>query len=361
MFVPLFFSVWQCVGGPGGFCVQRYNHGHSVPFCCDAQKCPHFEIISPLLQGKLTKWNFISCLINTQLASAFCQRALCWNCSSLCYREQRAPSTSSGPAHNENTLEEERRRWCAAEGLTLINWDCWHWPHWFTCWRSPPLSCSQPLDITWVTGTWRSPQTSDSDTEHSFQYGIILFTTFSVLGLNTSGTSTWEHWVTPPLGWNYRALRSDSREVWTSPDAHPLLPRHGQIWGGWLLTAGGHSAFTSFLLKSYPAFPDTTDGLWNSYLLTSTVCKPPVTSPSTFPVASYAHHSFKPWDCHCGLPTAGVPWNKIEFFICSNCNEKNNSHIVFISHLSSSLLTECFQWSQSTLTTATEAKTWDIK
>lgn len=197
MFVPLFFSVWQCVGGPGGFCVQRYNHGHSVPFCCDAQKCPHFEIISPLLQGKLTKWNFISCLINTQLASAFCQRALCWTCSSLCYREQRAPSTSSDPAHNENTLEKEMMCSWGANTHQLRLLALAPLIHLL---KESPLSCSQPFDITWVTGTWRSPQTSDSDTEHSFQYSIILFTTFSVLGLNTSGTSTWEHWVTPPLG-----------------------------------------------------------------------------------------------------------------------------------------------------------------
>lgn len=227
------FSVAVC-GRTGGVCVQRCNHGHSAPFCCDAQKRPHFEIISPLLQGKLTKWNFISCLINTQPASAFCQRAPCWICSSLCSvsSELQAPARvqRGTSALTEMSLEGERRRWCVAEGLTLINWDSWHRPHWFTCWRSPPHSCNQPSGISWVTGTWRSPRTSDSDTEHSFQHGIILFTTLSVPGLNTSGTPTWELWVTPPLGWNYRALRSDSREVWTSPAAHPLLPRHSQIW-----------------------------------------------------------------------------------------------------------------------------------
>lgn len=41
----------------------------SIPFCCSAQKCSHFDIISVLLQWKLTKWNFISCLINTQFVS----------------------------------------------------------------------------------------------------------------------------------------------------------------------------------------------------------------------------------------------------------------------------------------------------
>lgn len=46
------------------------------------RKRSHSDIISGLLQGKWTKWNFISCLINTQFANAFCQTWLCWTCSS---------------------------------------------------------------------------------------------------------------------------------------------------------------------------------------------------------------------------------------------------------------------------------------
>lgn len=85
--MPLFRSVWQRVGGLGGFEVSAITV-ISIPFCCNAQKCSHFEIISGLLQGKLTKWNFISCLINTQFASAFCQISLYWTCSfNCCCRE----------------------------------------------------------------------------------------------------------------------------------------------------------------------------------------------------------------------------------------------------------------------------------
>lgn len=92
--VTLFCSAWQHVGGLGGFALSAITV-ISIPFCCNAQKRSHFNIISALLQGKLTKWNFISCLINTQFASAFCQISLCWTYSFNCYYREWAQNANS--------------------------------------------------------------------------------------------------------------------------------------------------------------------------------------------------------------------------------------------------------------------------
>ena len=89
------FSMAAC-GRTGWFCTQC-NHGCFNPILLQCSECSHFDIISSLLQGKLTKWNFISCLINTQFASAFCQISLCWTCSFNCHYREWAQHANLSP------------------------------------------------------------------------------------------------------------------------------------------------------------------------------------------------------------------------------------------------------------------------
>lgn len=85
----------------------------------------------------------------------------------------------------------------------------------------------------------------------------------SVPGLNTSGVTGWgtmgrlSHFS---LGMEleHQGLTADTAEVliWTNPSNISCLPVTAST-GWWHFKVGGHSAFTSFLLRSYPAFSVT--------------------------------------------------------------------------------------------------------
>lgn len=166
----------------------------------------------------------------------------------------------------------------------------------------------------------RSPklQTCDSPTGHSFQYGILLFPTFLSL------FQAWTHQVSLSenngqiesfLLWNgtteHQGLTAGTAEVhglnqpwYTSPvsQSQPSI-------GWWHFTVGGHSAFISFLLKSYPAFPVTTDGLQHSYLPAKVACNSKIRSHNTFPQTFFtARSNFKPWYYCSGLTIWNAIW-----------------------------------------------------
>lgn len=81
--------------------------------------------------------------------------------------------------------------------------------------------------------------------------------------------------------------------------------------GWWHFPVRSHSTFISFLLKSYPAFPVTTDGLQHSYLLTKVDCKSKIWSHNTFPQIFFtARSNFKPWYYCSRLTIWNVVWQQ---------------------------------------------------
>lgn len=128
--------------------------------------------------------------------------------------------------------------------------------------------------------------------------------------ISVTSWEQWVDWVISPLEWNYRPPRS-VHGTWSEPALNLTLTTilSQPSIGWWHFTVGGHSAFISFLLKSYPAFPVTTDGLQRSYLLTKVAFKFKIRSHNTFPLTfCTARSNFKPWYYCSGLTICNVIW-----------------------------------------------------